>query len=368
MRRAVQMTLSEHVPLAPLTTLGLGGPARWLAGCGSLEDLRAAFRFAQSRRLRTAVIGGGSNLIVPDEGFKGLAITMNIRGISAQQDGDEILVTAAAGEPWDEFVAHTVEQGWAGLECLSGIPGLAGATPIQNVGAYGQDVAETIAGVEVMDSKTLERRHLAPEACVFGYRTSAFKTGGLKNVVVIGVTFRLRPGAAPALKYHELRRVVEASSGGRVMPGGAEGLRAVRQAVLLLRRRKSMVVDPADPHSRSVGSFFTNPVLTAEAFESATRHWKKSGSPEAIPSFPTTGLAEGPEAGQVKVPAAWLIEHAGFAKGYREGNVGISANHALALVNYGGTTKALLALAGRIQDAVHARFGITLEREPVLLG
>ncbi|MBP1679370.1 MAG: UDP-N-acetylenolpyruvoylglucosamine reductase, partial [Bacteroidetes bacterium] len=187
------MTLREYVPLAPLTTLGLGGPARWFAACGSLEDVREAFRLARSRRLRTAVIGGGSNLIVPDEGFDGLVIAMNLRGITARQDGDHLLVTAAAGERWDEFVSHTVEHGWGGLECLSGIPGLVGATPIQNVGAYGQEVSETIARVEVMDQGTLDRRTLPPGVCAFGYRTSAFKAGGIKEVIVTGVTFRLRP-------------------------------------------------------------------------------------------------------------------------------------------------------------------------------
>lgn len=361
------MKLSEHTPLAPLTTLGLGGPARVLISCDSLEDLRVAFRMARTRAFKTYVLGGGSNLIVPDEGFDGLVIRMNLRGITVRKDADAVLVTAGAGERWDDFVEHAVEQGWGGLECLSGIPGLVGATPIQNVGAYGQEVAETIASVEVMDRETLERRQLAPDGCAFGYRTSAFKAGGLRDIVVVGVTFRLRPHAAPTIRYPELQRFVESSATGGALPGGAEGLRTVRQAVLQLRRRKSMVVDPADPHTRSVGSFFTNPVLTAEAFESALSRWKKSGSPEAIPSFPAAGQARGAGAGQVKVPAAWLVEHAGFTKGYREGNVGISANHALALVNYGGSTKSLLALAGKIQDAVQETFDITLEREPVIL-
>lgn len=353
------MTLREHIPLAPLTTLGLGGPARWLAACESLEDLREAFRTAHSRRLRTAVIGGGSNLIVPDEGFNGVVIAIDLRGISVKRDRNDILVTAAAGEPWDSLVAHAVAQGWGGLECLSGIPGRVGATPMQNVGAYGQEVAETIASVEVMDRATLERRRLAPEACTFGYRTSAFKTGAMGNVVVVAVTFRLHPNATPAVKYPELQRFVDSTSGGRALPGGAEGLHTVRQAVLHLRRQKSMVVEAADPHTRSAGSFFTNPVLPPEGFEAAAIRWKKTGSSEPIPSYPS--------AGRVKVPAAWLVEHAGFTKGYREGNVGISANHALALVNYGGTTKALLALADKIQSAVLERFGIALEREPVIL-
>ena len=271
------------------------------------------------------------------------------------------------------FVSHTVDQGWAGLECLSGIPGLVGATPIQNVGAYGQEVGGTIVSVEVLNRVTLDRRQLPPGSCAFGYRTSAFKAGTMKDLIVLGVTFRLRPNGAPTVTYPELQRHVESSTGSRALQGGGDGLRAVRQAVLQLRRRKSMVIDAADPHTRSVGSFFTNPMLTPEAFAAASATWKKSGAIEPIPSFPASGQADGAAqagstgAGTVKVPAAWLVEHAGFARGYREGNVGISANHALALVNYGGTTSALLALAVRIQKAVIEKFGITLEREPVIL-
>jgi len=330
-----------------------------LMSCDSLEELRAAIRKARTRKFRTYVLGGGSNLIVPDEGFDGLVIRINLRGITVKKGAEEVLVTAGAGERWDDFVEHAVEQGWGGLECLSGIPGLVGATPIQNVGAYGQEVADTIAGVEVMDRESLERRQFAPGDCAFGYRTSAFKTGSLSNFIVIGVTFRFRLNANPVVKYPELQRFVESSYRGRELPGGIEGLRVVREAVLQLRRRKSMVLDQADPHTRSVGSFFTNPVLTPGAYEAATVRWKKTSSAEPIPSFPSTG--------QVKISAAWLVERAGFAKGYREGGVGISANHALALVNYGGTTAALLALAGKIQRAVLDRFGIRLEREPVIL-
>jgi UDP-N-acetylenolpyruvoylglucosamine reductase len=265
------------------------------------------------------VIGGGSNLIVPDAGYDGLVARLCSRGISAQPAGQDVLVTAAAGEPWDEFVAYTIEQGWGGLECLSGIPGLAGATPIQNVGAYGQEVAETITSVEALYPGTLERRSLGPEACGFGYRTSAFKAGALRELIVVTVTFRLRRDAAPVVRYPELQRLVETLPGGSSLPPGAPGLRTVRNAVLQLRRRKSMVIDPSDPHTRSAGSFFTNPVLTPEAYHAATATWKRSGSAEEIPSYPSGE--------QIKVPAAWLVEHAGFARGYREGNVGISANH-----------------------------------------
>lgn len=361
------MILREHVPLAPLTTLGLGGPARWFTACESLEDLREALRTARSRRWTAVIIGGGSNLIVPDEGFGGLVIAMNLRGVTVTQEGGYILVRAAAGEPWDKFVTSVVDQGWGGLECLSGIPGLVGATPIQNVGAYGQEVAETIAAVEVLNRETLECRLLAPDACAFGYRKSAFKSGDLQHLIVIGVTFRLRPNAPPVARYPELQRFIESSSSGRPLPAGTEGLRAVREAVLHLRRRKSMVVDPADPHTRSVGSFFTNPILTAGEYRTANALWKKSGSSEAIPSFPAGREADGPGVERLKVPAAWLVEHAGFVRGYREGGVGISANHALALVNYGGTTKALLTLAGKIQITVKEKFQVTLEREPVVL-
>jgi UDP-N-acetylmuramate dehydrogenase len=375
------MDIREQVPLAPLTTLGLGGPARWYAACATIEDLREALRFGLARHLRTAIMGGGSNLIVPDEGYDGLVIHMKMRGVASKTEGGAVLVSAAAGEPWDEFVAGAVEKGWTGVECLSGIPGLVGATPIQNVGAYGQEVADTIAGVEVVHRQTLDRRTIAADACGFDYRTSAFKAGAFRDDIVVGVTFRLRPGGAPTLKYPELQRFVESSLADPALPAGADGLQAVRSAVLQLRRRKSMVVDPEDPHSRSVGSFFTNPVMPREAFAAAQERWKLTGSAEPIPSFPAnpqTGRPAGSPASdsartgaatpdRVKVPAAWLVEHAGFAKGYRDGNVGISVNHALALVNYGGTTRALLALAEKIRASVHERFGIALEREPVLL-
>jgi UDP-N-acetylmuramate dehydrogenase len=254
-----------------------------------------------------------------------------------------------------------VAKGLQGLECLSGIPGCAGATPIQNVGAYGQEVADTIVTVQALDRRTLEPVEFDAAECRFGYRTSRFKaTADRDRYIITRVAYRLRTAGAPALRYPELRRAVEASPDfASLTPTAA--LQAVRTTVLALRRGKSMVIDPADPESRSVGSFFMNPVLDDLAMQRVRGRWAASGGAGEVPFFPAGD-------GRAKVPAAWLVEQAGFPRGTERAGVGVSRNHALALVNRGGTTHALLALAAEITEAVEARFGIALEREPVYLG
>jgi UDP-N-acetylmuramate dehydrogenase len=264
-------------------------------------------------------------------------------------------VTAAAGEPWDELVASTVANGWQGLECLSGIPGLVGATPVQNVGAYGQDVSETIVAVGVVDRQTRRTRALTPAECRFAYRDSALKREPARFVVT-WVCFELRPGGPPALKYAELQRVFA----GRAAPSLTE----VREAVLALRRAKSMVLDPFDPNRRSAGSFFTNPVVAPEVADEVVRRALERGlaaSAAAVPRWPDEG-------GRVKLAAGWLIEKSGIAKGLRHGHVGVSSAHALALVHHGGgTTRELLELAEHIRARVQEAFGVELEREPVVM-
>jgi UDP-N-acetylmuramate dehydrogenase len=293
--------------------------------------------------------------VVGDAGFDGLVVRVVPRGVrSAAKDG-VVLVRAAAGESWDALVARSVARGLAGLECLSGIPGLVGATPIQNVGAYGQEVGETVRAVRVVDRTTGQVSELPAAACAFSYRDSAFKRTPDRHVV-LAVTFALRPGGEPAIRYPELRHA---------LGDGSPSLAEVRAAVLALRRRKSMVLDPADPNRRSVGSFFTNPVVpreqSARAIERAVREGLVT-RPEEVPVFPAAG-------GAVKMAAGWLIEHAGMSKGFRRGAVGISSNHALALVHHGGgTTTELLALAREVMAAVEARFAIRLVPEPTLLG
>jgi UDP-N-acetylmuramate dehydrogenase len=344
------VTPLDGVPLAPLTTLGLGGPARHFVAAPDEATLVAALRWAQDRKLPVLVLGGGSNLVVGDAGFDGLALQVATRGLALEDTAGETRVTAAAGEPWDALVAAVVARGLAGLECLSGIPGLVGATPIQNVGAYGQEVSETIRAVRVVERGTWQVRELPPEACGFGYRDSAFKRDP-DRFVVLGVTFGLRPGGAPSLRYRELAEALRAHE--------RPSLSETRQTVIALRAAKSMVLRDDDPNRRSVGSFFTNPVVSsADAAAVATR----SGAGDAMPRWPAPD-------GQVKLSAGWLIERAGFSKGLRCGPVGISSAHALALVHHGGgTTVALLTLAREIRDGVRTRFGVTLVPEPKLVG
>lgn len=351
--------LQEHVPLAPLTTLRLGGPARWYLRCASVGEVRAGLGWARQERLRVTILGGGSNVIVPDAGLDAFVLRVAIPGVSFAEEAGGTIVDAGAGVTWDELVAEAVRRGAAGVECLSGIPGTVGGTPIQNVGAYGQEVAETIVEVRTVDRGSLEPRTFAPEECGFAYRWSRFKGEDADRYVVTGVRFRLRPDGAPTLRYPELAKAVAARGGvDGATPG--EALGRVRETVLALRRSKGMVLDPTDPDTRSAGSFFTNPVLTAEGFAALERRWTEGGGTGPVPTFAAPG--------GVKVPAAWLIERAGFARGFARDGARISNRHTLALVNAGGSTANLLALAATIRDAVRERFGVTLEREPVLLG
>jgi UDP-N-acetylmuramate dehydrogenase len=346
----------HDVPLAPRTTLELGGPARHLVTVTDESSLVEALGWAQTQALPVLVLGGGSNLVIGDDGWDGLVVHMAMRGFEHERSAGRLTLRVGAGEPWDALVARTVREGWAGLECLSGIPGSAGATPIQNVGAYGQEVSEVIAAVHVWDRVDGRRRVLAPAECGFGYRDSAFKRHP-ERAVVLAVDLELRPGGAPTLRYAELARAFEGAA--------SPSLAAVRERVLELRRSKSMVLDPGDPNRRSVGSFFTNPVVEAAVAEAVAEQALREGLVEraaAVPRFAT-------EDGRVKLAAAWLIEAAGFCKGERRGAVGISSRHALALVHHGGgRTRELLALAEEIQAGVRARFGIELRPEPVLVG
>jgi UDP-N-acetylmuramate dehydrogenase len=341
--------------LADFTTLRLGGPARGFVRAGTEDELIDAVRSADAAGEPVLILGGGSNLVVSDEGFDGTVVQVATRGVS--RDGGPGVLTVAAGEDWDAVVARSVAEGLAGLECLSGIPGLTGATPIQNVGAYGQEVAETITAVRVYDRVTGDVMDIPNERCDFGYRTSRFRGAG--RFVVLGVEFRLAVQVLSApVRYAELAAALGVPVGGQ-----AESAEA-RAAVIELRQRKGMVIDPADADTRSAGSFFVNPVLDAPALaavEAAAR--ARCGPQTRVPHF-----AAGD--GLVKVPAAWLIEHAGFGKGYNPGDgARISAKHTLALVNAGtASTAALLALAREIRDGVRDAFGVSLAPEPVLVG
>ncbi len=352
----VSFTVSSSVALAPRTTLGLGGPARFFAEVADAADVVEAMRFAQARSLPVFILGGGSNLVVADEGFPGLVLRMRTRGQRWTQAGEEVSVEVQAGEAWDDVVAQAVLRAAAGIECLSGIAGTAGATPVQNIGAYGQEVATALRSVCVLDRESLETRNLAPAECGFGYRASLFKREP-DRFVILSITLGLVAGGRPALRYADLA----AAFSGHAQPTLAE----VRDTVLALRRKKSMVLDQTDANRRSAGSFFTNPVVTAELAAEVAHRAVAAGcvqEPEQMPRFVLPD-------GQVKLAAAWLIEHAGLSKGYRMGPVGISSRHALALVHHGGgTTADLVRLALHVRTAVFDCFGIALHPEPVFLG
>jgi len=346
----MSLALRELVPLAPLTTLGVGGAARYLVdGCDEAAIV-AGLGWAKARGVPVRILGGGSNVVVPEAGFDGLVVRVLTRGATWTSDGDRVELEAAAGEPWDALVAESVRRGCQGLECLSGIPGLAGATPLQNVGAYGQEVAETIVSVRVLDRTTLGVRSFDAAACRFAYRDSFFKTEEPERYVVLGVTFRLRLGAPPAIRYAELeRRLAERS------PARPPSLAEARNAVLELRRAKSMLYDLADPNGRSCGSFFVNPIVSAERADLIER----TAADARMPRYPQPD-------GRVKLAAGWLIERAGFERGARRGSVGLSTKHALAIVCHdGATTSDVLAFASEITRHVAARFGVELVREPV---
>jgi len=374
-RTAIATGLQNATVLADYTTLGIGGPAKIFVSADTTHALIDAVRSADKAGEPVLLIGGGSNLVVADAGFPGTVIHVNTRGLTFIDAGDGAVdVTVAAGADWDDVVAAAVGEGLAGLEPLSGIPGRAGATPIQNVGAYGREVAEVITEVRVYDRQEDQIRIIPNQGCRFSYRSSLFKSGrpealvtspgntrsqaaGQPRYVVLDVTFRLvRQSLSAPVKYAELAAELGVEMGERSAVG------EVRAAVIKIRSRKGMVLNPGDPDTRSAGSFFTNPVITAEEFagvETAAAA-RQAGQ---VPHYPAGD-------GLVKVPAAWLIEHSGFAKGYgAPGPARVSSKHTLALVNAGeATTANLLALAREIAAGVQAAYGVTLTPEPILVG
>jgi UDP-N-acetylmuramate dehydrogenase len=343
----VRVLLEADVALAPLTTLKLGGRARHFVLAQNEDDLAEALAWASREGLPTFVLGGGSNVVIPDVGVDGLVVALGMLGTRCERTPEHCLVAVAAGESWDGLVSWSVQEGLAGLECLSGIPGLVGATPIQNVGAYGQEVSETIQRVRAFDREERRFVTLDGSACEFGYRDSRFKGRDKDRFVVTEVTFALRPDGQPALAYPELKRAL----------GGASAtLAEVRDKVLALRRAKSMVLSEGDENARSCGSFFVNPVVEAATADLAQAGL---GRPD-MPRFPQAD-------GRVKLSAAFLIENSGFTKGLRRGNVGISSRHALALVCHAGASAAeLMTFAAEVQAGVQERTSVRLTPEPAL--
>ncbi len=351
-------SLQEQVPLAPLTTFGIGGPARYFATIQTEQELAAACAWAAGQKLPLFVLGGGSNLLVSDAGFAGLVLHMAIPGVSKEADGTAVTLTAGAGESWDGFVSYAVGAGYAGIECLAGIPGSVGATPVQNVGAYGQEVSGTIRSVRCFDRHTATSTTFSNAECGFSYRESRFNAGPDRGrYIVTAVRFALVASGKPTLEYADLRRVFSHAT-------HAPSLSEVAAAVRRIRGEKGMVIEPGplparDPDCRSAGSFFKNPVISQEHSERLSAEH----APATIPGYPA------PE-GQRKLPAAWLVEQAGFPRGFAMGGAAISSRHTLALTNRSGTATAteVLALRDAIVAQVAQRFGITLQPEPVFLG
>ena len=343
------MHIEENRPLAPFTTLGIGGPARWFAEAASEVEIAEAARWAQQRGVALFVLGGGSNLLISDAGFDGLALHIALKGIEQQRD----LFRAGAGEDWNRCVDQTIRAGYAGLECLAGIPGTVGGTPVQNVGAYGQEVASVIERVRAFDlvDHSLRRVHRGRVRILL--QRSRFNSTDRGRYIVTRVDYRLKQDGEPQLAYADLKQHFHGRPGQPSLAEVASAVRAIRQS-------KGMFLVEGDPDCRSAGSFFKNPSVPSDVAERIKTLAAGSGTPLRV--YSSTG-------GLVKIPAAWLIEQAGFPKGYALGKAAISSKHTLALINRGGATAAeILALANRIVAGVEGRFGIHLEMEPVMVG
>ena len=348
--------LQENISLAPLTTIRIGGLARYFVAAKNVGEVQEAVLCASSRNLPVFVLGGGSNLLIADSGWSGLVLKIAIAGIdrrSAHDENGKVLFDVGAGECWDKFVSDTVRARCAGVECLSGIPGSVGGTPVQNVGAYGQEVSETISAVQALDLRDGQIRELCTEACEFGYRSSIFNTSEQGRFIVLRVTYALTPDGIPRISYADLKRHFE---GRETAPNLAE----TREAVRHIRALKGMLLIPGDPDGQSAGSFFKNPMLSQEQHEDLKKRAAARGL--VVPSYPALESRK-------KVSAAWLVERSGFAKGFGFARVGISTKHALAIVNRGGATAAdVLALKDQIQHRVEEIWGVRLEPEPVMVG
>lgn len=341
------MRVLENVPLAPYTTFGIGGPARWFVEAHHEDEVVEAVRFAREHATPLFVLGGGSNLLVSDEGFPGLILHILLKGIE-QNDRN---FSVAAGEEWDAFVTTAVSQNYAGVECLAGIPGSVGGTPVQNVGAYGQEVSSTIRCVRAFDCEQNRFVALGRDDCHFGYRRSIFNTQARGRYIVTRVEYDLIPDGDPTVSYKDLKQYFEDWT---TVPSLGQVSAAVRE----IRHRKGMLLVAGEPDAKSAGSFFKNPIITPDHFEQIV---VQTGGAN-VPGYPTEG-------GQIKIPAAWLLEQTGFHKGHVHGRAGISSRHSLALINRNGASAGeIIALRDRIVAAVEQKFGIRLDPEPVWVG
>lgn len=347
------MRMQENIPLAPLTTLKVGGPARFFVEARTVEEARSAVEFSQAKNLPLFVLGGGSNLVISDKGWPGLVLKVAIAGIRESFQANEAKFIVGAGEVWDKFVAFAVSRNCAGVECLSGIPGSVGGTPVQNVGAYGQEVSSTIESVNALEIATLKQREFTRQECGFAYRTSIFNTTERGQYIIWQVTFALTRNGTPTIEYGDLKKYF---AGWREAPTLADTREAVRQ----IRSSKGMLIVPNDPDCQSAGSFFKNPILNSEQHDELLRRAALRGL--QVPSYPALDS-------QRKISAAWLVEHSGFAKGFISGRAGISRKHALAIVNREHASAFdIITLKDQIQSRVKEIWGVTLEPEPVMVG
>lgn len=347
------MRILENVALAPYTTLQIGGPARYFVEAQQEAEILDALSYAREHSLGVFVLGGGSNLVVADSGWPGLVLRIAIAGIHTEKENGKRLFAAGAGEDWDKLVAYAVEQNCSGIECMSGIPGTVGGTPVQNVGAYGQEVAETITSVRVIDTRSGKVRDLTAPECGFSYRTSIFNASEKGRYIVTRVSYLLAGNGSPKLEYADLKRYFASQT-------STPTLRELREAVRKIRSSKGMLITSDDQDSRSAGSFFKNPIVSSAEYQRIVA--LSVCQDQKPPSFPA------PQ-GMVKISAAWLVEKSGFAKGYTEGRVGISRKHSLAIVNRGGATaEEVVRLKDKVQQAVLRAFGVQLHPEPVFIG
>lgn len=346
------MKPKQNYPLKNLTTFKIGGPARYFTEVTNEKKVFEAIKFSEKKRLSVFVLGKGSNVVINDEGFPGLVIHNKIKGFSAKENKNSVMVNVGAGEIWDEVVRRCVEKNWAGIECLSGIPGTAGAAPIQNIGAYGQEISSVIKSVRVFDIKTKTTKELTREQCKFGYRSSIFNTVKRGEYIITRVSLKLTLGAAPCIMYQGLLELFRDQN--------APSLSSVRNAVIEIRAKKKMLILTGYKNYRSAGSFFKHPLVDKETFERVKKTAKKSDKTSQwyweLPS------------GKIKILATYLIRQTGFFPGYRKGNVGISPHHALSLVSYDGTANDIVLLAKEIQDSVREKFGVVLAPEPEFVG
>lgn len=353
------MIIKENILLSAHTTIKLGGPAKYFIECDTEGSIKEALEFAKEKNCKVQTLSGGSNIIFADHGFDGVILKINIKGVTVKKDKDNFFVCSGAGENWDEFVKYCIENEITGAECLSGIPGSVGATPVQNVGAYGQDVSGIIYSLKAIERESLETRIFRNEDCRFAYRESIFKSAYKDKFIITEVVFKMKKKSESEIKYPELKKYIDSQKEYSGLNAGKEKLNFIRNAVLSLRKKKSMVIDNDDPNTISCGSFFTNPVMSVSEFE---KFKIKTDSINLLTPYYINSDKD-----KIKIPAAWLIEQSGFEKGYKTKGAGISTKHSLAIINRGGKTSDIISLSEEIIRTVKNKFGIVLVNEPVIV-